>query len=98
MAAYRKITLLLSILWGLIICTIADNSFENTAIVRTIELAGSLVHVRTTFAARALDTGAMIYAFALGRDEAEHTSFLEARIKGEQVPLELQHFGLNSQS
>ena len=70
------LSLLLSLLWLFITCTIADNSFENTAVVRTIELAGSLVHVRTTFAAKALDTGAMIYAFALGSKEAENSSFL----------------------
>ena len=98
MAVHCQLVLLISFIYTLIACVIAEHAFENTAIVRTVELAGSLVHVRTTFAAKALETGAMVYAFALGREDAERTSFLEARLKGEQDPLELQHFGLNSQS
>lgn len=76
----------------------ADHSFENTAIVRTVELGGSNVHVRRTFVAKALETGSAIYTFALGRQEAETTSFLEARLKNEAERLELQHFGLNTPS
>ncbi|KAH8118689.1 oligosaccharyl transferase alpha subunit [Phellopilus nigrolimitatus] len=98
MAAHRQLVLIFSILCTIFAYVVADNSFENTAVVRTVELAGSLVHVRTTFAVKALETGSMIYAFALGRAEAEKTSFIEARLKNQQEPLELQHFGLNVQS
>lgn len=98
MAVLQHLLFLLSLLFTLLSYVVAENSFENTAIVRTIELSGSLVHVRTTFAAKALETGAMIYAFALGKDEAEKTSFLEARLRGNTQPLELQDFGYNSQS
>lgn len=98
MATQRHLALLFYLLCTLITYVAADHSFQNSAIVRTVELAGSLVHVRTTFAAKALETGSMIYAFALGRAEAEKTSFLEAHLKNEQEPLELQHFGLNAQS
>lgn len=98
MLAHRHLALFVSLICSLIAYVAADHSFENTAIVRTVELAGSLVHVRTTFAAKALETGAMIYTFALGREDAEKTNFLEARLKGEQEPLELQHFGLNAKS
>ncbi|KAI5120685.1 hypothetical protein M0805_006974 [Coniferiporia weirii] len=97
-AIHRHLFSLFSLICTLVVYVAADHSFENTAIVRTVELAGSLVHVRTTFAAKALETGSMIYSFALGRDDAEKTSFLEARLKGEQQPLELQHFGFNSQT
>ncbi|EJD01498.1 oligosaccharyl transferase alpha subunit [Fomitiporia mediterranea MF3/22] len=98
MAIYRHLFLLVSLICSVFTYVVADHSFENTAIVRTVELAGSLVHVKTTFAAKALETGAMIYAFALGREDGERTSFMEARLKGEQEPLELQRFGLNAKS
>lgn len=98
MALPRCYTLLLSLLFSLLLSVYADNTFENSAVVRTVELAGSLVHVRTTFAAKALDTGAKIYAFALGREDGEKTSYLQAKIKGQQEPLELQHLGLSPQT
>ena len=39
------------------LCSFAANSFENTAVVRTVELGGSLVSVTTTYAIRALEDG-----------------------------------------
>ncbi|KAL5527772.1 hypothetical protein ACEPAG_6573 [Sanghuangporus baumii] len=98
MARHHYLALLFSLLCCLFSFVLAEHSFENTAIVRTVELAGSLVHIRTTFAAKALETGAMIYAFSLGKEDGERTSFLEARLKGDQETLEIQHFGLNKQS
>ncbi|THH11901.1 hypothetical protein EW145_g321 [Phellinidium pouzarii] len=95
---HRHLALLAYLLCAFITYVTAEHSFENTAIVRTVELAGSLVHVRTTFVVKALETGSMIYAFALGPDEAEKTSFFEVRLKNEQTPIELQHFGFNAQS
>ena len=98
MAHLRCFTVLFSLLCSLLLSVYAENTFENSAVVRTVELAGSLVHVRTTFAAKALETGAKVYAFALGREDGEKTSYLQARIKGEQEPLEVQHFGLSPQT
>ena len=98
MARHHYLGLFISLICSLFSLVLADHSFENTAVVRTVELAGSLVRVRTTFAAKALETGAMIYAFALGKEDGERTSFLEARLKGEQEPLEIQHFGLDKQA
>lgn len=74
----------------------AEHSFENTAVVRTVELGGSLVHVTTTYAVRALEDGSSIYTIALGEDEYKKTSWIQAKLKGESVPLHLEHFGLNS--
>ena len=73
----------------------ADHSFENTAIVRTVELGGSLVHVTTTYAVKALEDDSSIYTIALGEDEQKKTSWIQAKMKGETVPLQLENFGLN---
>lgn len=98
MATYRRFLLCLSFLTALVNYALASHSFENTAIVRTIELAGSLIHLKTTFAARALETGTLIYTFALGKEDGEKTSFMEARFRGEDTPLEIQKFGFNAQT
>ena len=65
----------------------ASHSFENTAIVRTVDLGGSLVHVTTTYAIRALDNGAQQYLVTLGEKEAQSTSWFEAKLKGQSEPL-----------
>ena len=98
MTVQVNLFIFLSLLCTLLSYAFADNSFENTAVVRVIELQGSLVHSKTTFMAKSLDTGAMVYTFALGKEEGEKTSFIEARIKNEERPLELQHFGFNAQT
>lgn len=69
--------------------SLAGPAFENTAIVRTIELGGSLVHVSTTFAVKALEPGQSVYHIALGKDEKEKTSWIEAKVKGQMQPLEI---------
>lgn len=68
---------------------LAEHSFENAAIVRTVDLGGSSVHVTTTYAIKALENGAQKYAIALGEKEAAVTSFMEAKIKGQSEPLGL---------
>jgi oligosaccharyltransferase complex subunit alpha (ribophorin I) len=71
-------------------CTLvsaASHSFENTAIVRTVDLGGSLVSVTTTYAIRALDDGAQKYVVSLGEKEAESISWFEAKLKGQSNPL-----------
>ena len=73
--------------------TLAGPEFENTAIVRTIELGGSLVHVSTTYAVKALEAGQTVYHVALGRDEREKTSWIEAKVKGQAQPLEIVDLG-----
>ncbi|KAH9938268.1 oligosaccharyl transferase alpha subunit [Fomitopsis serialis] len=74
------------------------HSFENTAIVRTIDLGGSLVHVTTTYAVRALEDGAAVYTLALAGREHERTSWLEAKIKGEQSILPMESGGFDAES
>ena len=79
------------ILLGLLLqsLTSAAHSFENTAIVRTVELGGSIVHVTTTYAIRALEDNASKYTIALGEQEAVKTSWLEAKVKGKPEALKV---------
>ena len=65
----------------------SGQSFENTAIVRTVELGGSVVHVTTTYAIKALEDGLKTYTVALGRDEKAMTSWIEATVKGQKTAL-----------
>ena len=62
-------------------------SFENTAVVRTVELSGSLVFVTTTYAVRALDDGAKHYVVSFGENEGKTVSWFEAKLKGQNEPL-----------
>lgn len=73
----------------------AGHSFENTAIVRTVELGGSVVHVTTTYAVKALEDGSSVYTVALGEKEHEATSWLVAKIKGQSAELDLESHGIN---
>lgn len=75
------------------LCTFAANTFENTAIVRTVELGGALVHVTTTYAVKALEDGSNVYTIALAETEHAHTSWLEAKVKGQSERLPLEDFG-----
>ncbi|KAI0307101.1 oligosaccharyl transferase alpha subunit [Multifurca ochricompacta] len=74
-----------TISWSLV--SASTHSFENTAIVRTVDLGGSLVHVTTTYAIRALDNGVNRYIVSLGENEARSTSWFEAKLKGQNEPL-----------
>lgn len=69
--------------------------FENSAIVRTVDLGGSLVHVTTTYAAKALNPGAKGYIVALSPDEDKKTSFMEVREKGSKTPLAVEYMGVD---
>ncbi|KIJ70571.1 hypothetical protein HYDPIDRAFT_172361 [Hydnomerulius pinastri MD-312] len=73
--------------------SLAGPAFENTAIVRSIELGGSLVHVSTTYAVKALEPGQTVYRVALGKDEREKTSWIEAKVKGQTQPLQIVELG-----
>ncbi|KAI9513334.1 oligosaccharyl transferase alpha subunit [Russula earlei] len=65
----------------------AAHSFENTAIVRTVDLGGSLVHVTTTYAIRALENDATQYVVSIGEEESRSVSWFEAKLKGQSEPL-----------
>lgn len=89
---WRKIPLLaLSILAPSF--AFASQAFENTAIVRTVELGGSLVHVTTTYAVKALEAGSSVYTVALGPEERKRTSWVEAKVKGQSQSLALEELG-----
>lgn len=61
----------------------SSQAFENTAIVRTVELDGSLVHVTTTYAIKALEAGSQVYTIALSDEEWLKTSWLQPKVKGQ---------------
>ncbi|KAF8913891.1 oligosaccharyl transferase alpha subunit [Gymnopilus junonius] len=63
---------------------------ENTAIVRTVELGGSVVHVTTTYAIRSLEDELKSYTIALARGDKSKTSWLEATIKGQKTSLAIK--------
>jgi oligosaccharyltransferase complex subunit alpha (ribophorin I) len=74
-------------------CTLvsaASHSFENTAIVRTVDLGGSLVSVTTTYAIRALEDAAQKYVVSFGEKEHASVSWFEAKLKGQSVPLPVE--------
>lgn len=73
-------------------------TFENTAIVRSIELGGSLVHTTTTYAVKALEDGSDVYIFALSEDDQHKTSWIEAKAKDKSTPLSLENHGLSKES
>lgn len=70
-------------------------SFENTAVVRSIDLGGSLVYTTTTYNVKALEDGSNVYVFALTEKEQETTSWMEAKVKGHDAPLSLENHGLS---
>ncbi|KIJ57101.1 hypothetical protein M422DRAFT_773793 [Sphaerobolus stellatus SS14] len=71
----------------------ASPSFENTAVVRTIELDGALTHITTRYSARALVDGVKEYTFSLGKEDGESTTWAEARVKDSEVALPLKENG-----
>jgi oligosaccharyltransferase complex subunit alpha (ribophorin I) len=68
--------------------------FENTAIVRTLILGGSSVHVTTIYEVKALESGAELYEITLGQEERARTSWLEAAVKGttQKLPIKDSRF------
>lgn len=77
---------------------VAGHSFENTAIVRTVEVGGALVHVTTTYAIKALEDGSSIYTLAIPQDDHQKTSWLEVKIKGQSAILPLDIVGQDTQT
>lgn len=67
----------------------SSQSFENSAIVRSIELGGAAVHVTTTYAIKPLEAGLKSYSIALGREEKKKTGWLEVKSKGEVNALQI---------
>ncbi|KAJ7179143.1 Ribophorin I [Mycena filopes] len=76
-----------SLLSSIFLAVARADSFENTAIVRTVELGGSLVQVTTTYAVKALQANANVYTIALGDAEKQATSWFEAKVKGQPKAL-----------
>lgn len=66
---------------------LAGPAFENSAVVRTVELGGTVVHVTTTYAVRALENNVKTYTIAVGANDWSKTSWSEVKIKGQDKPL-----------
>lgn len=86
------------LLFGLVSTTLAapSQAFENTAIVRTVDLGGALVHVTTTFAVKALQANQKVYTIALGVEEVGKTSWLEVKLKGQADSLTIEEHPFDS--
>jgi len=65
------------------------------AVVRSIDLGGSLVYTTTTYNVKALEDGSNVYVFSLTEKEQETTSWMEAKVKGHSTPLSLENHGLS---
>ncbi|KZW02106.1 Ribophorin I [Exidia glandulosa HHB12029] len=62
-------------------------SFENTAVVRQVDLGGTLSSATTTYTFRALADGAQEYVVTLSKDEGDKTSWFVPKLKGSDVEL-----------
>lgn len=65
-------------------------TFENTAIVRSVDLGGATTLVTTTYQVRALEDGTQQYFFTLSADDVARMSWIEAKVKGNATPLQLE--------
>ncbi|KAF8476511.1 oligosaccharyl transferase alpha subunit [Gautieria morchelliformis] len=85
-----------------LICTTVNGnspSFENTAVVRTVELDGALTHITTRYSVRALKDGASEYSFALGEADGKLMTWIQAKAKDEgELVLKSNGFDSESQS
>lgn len=61
--------------------------FENTAVVRSVELGASLQLVTTTYAVRALVDGAQEYVVTYSKEDGAHTSWFLPKLKGSEDEL-----------
>jgi oligosaccharyltransferase complex subunit alpha (ribophorin I) len=86
---------LISALYAISVYASAD-SFENMAIVRSAELGGSMVHVTSTYAVKALKNDQTTYRVALGAEEKAKTSWIEAKVKGQRGALNLKEHAFDS--
>jgi oligosaccharyltransferase complex subunit alpha (ribophorin I) len=82
---------------GLALQVLASSSlsFENTDVVRMIELGGSLVQVTTTYSIKSLNSTSDIYTIALGPEEKRKTSWIQAKVSGAPKPLALEDLGFD---
>lgn len=65
-------------------------AFENSAVVRSIELGGATTQITTSYTVRSLQNKNEVYVFALSKEDASKTSWMEAKLKGSNTPLELK--------
>ena len=71
-------------------------SFENTAIVRSIELGGSAVHVTTSYTSRSLGKENNIFYFVIPKNLDDKTSWVDVKIKGQSSPLPVEKHGIDA--
>jgi oligosaccharyltransferase complex subunit alpha (ribophorin I) len=78
---------------GVAATSVQQPHFENTAIVRTVELGGSLTYLSTTYAVKALKDDVSTYIVSLSEEEYAVTSWIQAKVKGQNKPLSLSLLG-----
>lgn len=91
---------ILPTLFSLVSLASAKQSIENTAVLRTIELGGSLIHVTTAYAIKALDddeVGSSLYTVALDKAQKTRTSWLSFKVKGGTTALQYVDLGCNDE-
>ena len=71
-------------------------SFENTAIVRTVELGGSAVHVTTSISTRSLANNNAKYFFVLPKEQDSLSKWIEVTIKGNPTSLVVEKHGIDA--
>ncbi len=93
-------TIVLSVLLSFLRVTVfalnVPPSFENTAIVRTIELGGSAVHVTTSISTRSLADNNAKYFFVLPKEQDGLSKWVEAKIKGKPTSLVVEKLGIDA--
>lgn len=62
-------------------------TFENAAIVRQVELSGTLSSVTTTYTARALSNNAQEYVVTLSKDEGDKTTWFSPKLAGSDTEI-----------
>jgi oligosaccharyltransferase complex subunit alpha (ribophorin I) len=72
--------------------SVVPPEFENTAILRTVELGGSTVQVTTSYTVKSLGQGSSTYFISLSEDEHKRTSWIDAKIKGSAEQLEVKSY------
>lgn len=71
----------LSALAGLAVALSVPRTFENTNVVRSVELGGSLTLTSTVYQLRALEDGASEYTVTLSKAEGDRTSWFVPKLK-----------------
>lgn len=71
-------------------------SFENTAIIRQVELDGATVHVTTSYTLRSLSKNNGVYYISIPKSQDDVTHWVDAKLKGSSVELPISKHGIEA--